>query len=78
MITSVYVMLLRFVQKYHSSFIFREFKKRKWVVEVMCRFDEKIDDDLKSIFDDLRITLPAHLPRWLPKDAINPQVLLPE
>ncbi|KAK8800913.1 hypothetical protein WA588_001743, partial [Blastocystis sp. NMH] len=63
MITSVYVMLLRFVQRYHSSFIFREFKK----------FDEKIDDDLKSIFDDLRITLPAHLPRWLPVNAINPQ-----
>lgn len=78
MITSVYVMLLRFVQRYHSSFIFREFKKQEWNGEVMCRFDEKIDDDLKSIFDDLRITLPAHLPRWLPVNAINPQVLLPE
>ena len=78
MITSVYVMLLRFVQKYHSSFIFREFKKWKRAGDVMCRFDEKIDDDLKSIFDDLRITLPVHLPRWLPEDAINPQVLLPE
>ena len=44
----------------------------------MVRFDEKIDDDLKSIFDDLRITLPDHLPSWLPIDAINVQVLLPE
>ena len=42
------------------------------------RFDEKIDDDLKRIFDDLRITLPDHLPSWLPIDAINVQVLLPE
>lgn len=45
---------------------------------MICRFDEKIDDDLKSIFDDLRITLPDHLPSWLPVDAINVQVLLPE
>lgn len=47
-----------------------------WIV-VIGRFDEKIDDDLKSIFDDLRITLPDHLPSWLPIDAINVQVLLP-
>ena len=48
-----------------------------WIV-VIGRFDEKIDDDLKSIFDDLRITLPDHLPSWLSIDAINVQVLLPE
>lgn len=42
------------------------------------RFDEKIDDDLKSIFDDLRITLPDHLPTWLPLNAVNELVLLAE
>ncbi|KAK8826024.1 tyrosine phospatase-like protein [Blastocystis sp. ATCC 50177/Nand II] len=67
-IANVYIMLLRYAQRYNSSYIFREFKK----------YGEKLDDDLKGIFDDLRISVPAHLPEWLPEKSINPQVLLPE
>lgn len=78
-IASVYVMLVRFVQKYPSSYIFKEFKKWEFrLIAMTSRFDEKIDDDLKSIFDDLRITLPDHLPTWLPLNAVNELVLLAE
>lgn len=44
----------------------------------MYRFGDKLDDDLKGVFDDLRVLLPDTYPSWLPKEAINPQVLLSE
>lgn len=52
--------------------------KSKILVLCLIRFGDKLDDDLKSIFDDLRILLPESYPKWLPKESIHPQVLQPE
>lgn len=71
-------MLLRYAQRYNSSYIFREFKKLALKVWIMRRCGEKLDDDLKGIFDDLRINITENLPEWLPEKSINPNVLLPE
>ena len=71
-------MLLRYVQYFNHSYIYKEFKRYEAYFFAEFSFGYKLDDDMKSVMDDLQIKLPSKLPEWLPRDSINPLVNIDE